>query len=86
VLDLALSACAHFHLGTPKNYGEAFHRLAEAGLLEPELAVRLTRASGFRNVVAHTYDEIDMEQVYRAASEGPADLRAFLDALEEEVE
>jgi uncharacterized protein YutE (UPF0331/DUF86 family) len=86
VLNLAVSACTHFALGTPQNYGEAFHRLAEAGLLEPELAVRLTRAAGFRHIVAHTYDEIDMERVFRAASEGPADLRAFLAALEENIQ
>ncbi len=85
VLNLAVSACTHFALGTPQNYGEAFHRLAEAGLLEPELAVRLTRAAGFRNIVAHTYDDLDMERVYRAASEGPADLRAFLAALQENL-
>jgi uncharacterized protein YutE (UPF0331/DUF86 family) len=85
VLDLAASACVHFRLGAPQNYGEAFHRLAEAGLLEPELAMRLTRAAGFRNVVAHTYGEIEMDRVYRAASEGPADLRAFLAALQEHL-
>jgi uncharacterized protein YutE (UPF0331/DUF86 family) len=86
VLDLAATACLHFLLGSPQNYGEAFHRLAEAGLLDPELAVRLTRAAGFRNVVAHTYDEIDMERVYRAASEGPDDLRAFLATLQKHIQ
>lgn len=85
VIDLAGSACLHFHLGTPQNYGEAFQRLADAGFLEPELAGRLTQAVSFRNVVAHAYDKLDMDRVYRAAREGPADLRAFLAALEERI-
>ena len=85
VIDLAGSACLHFRLGTPQNYGEAFQRLADAGFLEPELAQRLTQAVGFRNVVAHAYDKLDMDRVYRAARGGPADLRAFLAALAERL-
>jgi uncharacterized protein YutE (UPF0331/DUF86 family) len=85
ILDLAGSACVHFGLGTPKNYGDAFQRLAEAGYLKPELAVRLVQAAGFRNVVAHAYKTLDMDRVYRTAREGPADLRAFLAALQERI-
>jgi uncharacterized protein YutE (UPF0331/DUF86 family) len=85
VIDLAGSACLHFRLGTPQSYGEAFQRLADAGFLEPKLAGRLTQAVGFRNVVAHAYDKLDMDRVYRAAREGPADLRAFLAALAERI-
>jgi uncharacterized protein YutE (UPF0331/DUF86 family) len=81
VIDLALAACLHHHLGTPTNYGDAFRRLAGAGLLDAELATRLTRAAGFRNVVAHTYERLDMARVHRAATEGPADLRAFFATL-----
>ena len=58
-----------------------FRRLQSSGLLDADLAGRLVRASGFRNVVAHAYDTLDMARVYRAATDGPADLRAFLAAL-----
>jgi hypothetical protein len=44
-------------------------------------AERLGRATGFRNVVAHAYEQLDMIRVHRAASEGPRDLLAFLGAL-----
>jgi uncharacterized protein YutE (UPF0331/DUF86 family) len=50
-------------------------------MLTDELAGRLVRAAGFRNVVAHAYDQLDMARVHRAAREGPADLRACLAAL-----
>lgn len=81
VIDLALTACLRLALGTPTGYADAFRRLAEVGRLNPDLARRLALAVGFRNVVAHTYEELDMERVWRAASTGPADLRAFLAAL-----
>ena len=81
VLDLAGSACVHFRLGTPKNYGDAFQRLADAGYLTPESAARLVRAAGFRNVVAHAYDTLDMTRVYTAALNGPTDLEAFLRSI-----
>jgi uncharacterized protein YutE (UPF0331/DUF86 family) len=42
------------------------------------LAERLMKAAGFRNVVAHAYESIDMRRVYDAALDGPDDLRAFL--------
>ncbi len=86
IIDLATSACVHFLLGGPQSYGEAFQRLADAGYIQPELAERLTRAAGFRNVIAHNYDKLDMDRVYRAAREGPADLRAFLAALAERIQ
>jgi predicted nucleotidyltransferase len=48
-----------------------------AGIIDAALADRLVRAAGFRNVVAHAYEQLDMTRVYRAAINGPADLRAF---------
>lgn len=81
VIDLALSGCVQLKLGTPSSYADAFRRLAEAGHLDRELAARLARAAGFRNVVAHAYERLDMVRVHRAAREGPPDLRAFLSAL-----
>jgi len=84
-IDLALSACLHFNLGTPASYAEAFRRLAGAGLVAPDLADRLARAAGFRNVVAHAYEGLDMARVYQAASKGPADLRGFLKTLRDRL-
>lgn len=84
-IDLALSACLHFNLGTPASYAEAFRRLAGAGLLAPDLAERLARAAGFRNVVAHAYEGLDMARVHQAASQGPADLRGFLRTLRDRL-
>src|SRR5262245_59599285 len=81
-IDLAVSACALPHIGTPQGYADAFRRLQSARLLEPELADRLVRAAGFRNIIVHAYETIDMTRVHRAASHRPSDLLAFVAAIE----
>jgi len=85
VIDLATSACLHFNLGAPASYADAFRRLSDADVIAADLASRLGRAAGFRNVVAHAYDQLDMVRVHRAAREGPADLRAFLGILRDRL-
>ena len=62
-------------------HGEAFRKLSSAGVIEAGLSERLTRATGFRNVVAHAYEDLDMARVHKTAMQGPADLRAFLAAM-----
>jgi uncharacterized protein YutE (UPF0331/DUF86 family) len=81
VIDLATAACLHQKLGTPATYADAFRRLSVAGHLDRGLAERLERAAGFRNVVAHAYEALDMLRIHKAATVGPADLRAFLAVL-----
>jgi len=86
VIDLAVSACLHFNLGAPSGYGDAFRRLQGSGVLAEDLAERLVAATGFRNVVAHAYETLDMARVFRAAREGPGDLRLFLAAIRDALQ
>lgn len=85
VIDLALQACLELKLGTPGTYADAFRRLEQAGVLDRDLGERLARAAGFRNVVVHTYDRLDMTRIHDAASRGPTDLRAFLAVLRDRL-
>lgn len=81
VIDLAMSATVRMGLGTPPTYADAFRALHRAGVLPADLADRLVKAAGFRNLIAHAYEDLDMGVVFRAARTGPADLRAFLRIL-----
>lgn len=81
VIDAAVSACVALGLDSPPTYADAFRRLAGSGVLETDLAERLARAAGFRNLVVHAYATLDLGLVHQAAVSGPADLRAFLKAL-----
>jgi hypothetical protein len=55
VIDLAVSSRVRLGLSSPATYADAFRLLARAGLIPAELAERLGRAAGFRNVVADAY-------------------------------
>jgi uncharacterized protein YutE (UPF0331/DUF86 family) len=85
VLDIALGACAQLKLGTPAGYADAFVRLAASGVLDATLAHKLAAAAGFRNLVARGYESIDLARVHLAAAHGPADLRAFLAAIRDQL-
>ena len=85
VIDLAVSACLRWDLGAPPTYAKAFCRLAGAHIIDEALATRLARAAGFRAVIAHAYDQLDMNRVFRAASEGPRDLESFLSTLRDRL-
>lgn len=86
VIDLATSACLWLDLGTPSSYADAFRRLQAGGVLDDGLADRLVRAAGFRNMVAHAYETLDMRRVHAAAVNGPADLVACLARLRDRID
>ena len=81
VIDLAVSTCVRLGLGSPPTYADAFRQLADADVIADDLAERLARAAGFRNLVVHGYGQLDLRRVHAIAMAGPADLRAFLAAL-----
>lgn len=85
-IDVATAACVKWSIGTPATYADAFTRLADAGVVDPELAQRLKSAAGFRNLVAHAYERLDMARVHAAATNGPADLRALIAAIRDRLE
>ena len=58
-----------------------FKALADAGHIEADLAERLARAAGLRNLLVHVYLDLDDRQVF-AALERLDDLRAFAQAAQ----
>jgi len=85
VIDLAISTCLQWDLGAPATYAEAFRRPAGAGTFDDALATRLARAAGFRNVVAHAYEQLDMTPRLSRRTGWPRDLEAFLAALRDRL-
>jgi uncharacterized protein YutE (UPF0331/DUF86 family) len=88
-LMLAVQVCADVanHLiadegwAAPRTTGEAFARLAEQGVIRPELAAALRLAVGFRNVIVHGYAGVDLRPLHRASTDGVDDLDAFARAV-----
>jgi uncharacterized protein YutE (UPF0331/DUF86 family) len=59
------------------NLAQSFARLQEHGVIGQDVLGPIQRAVGLRNVVAHGYERVDPNMVFRAATEGVLDLRAF---------
>jgi len=48
----------------PDTMGNAFDVLAKIGIIDKELAARLKKAVGFRNIVIHNYTAVDWHIVF----------------------
>jgi uncharacterized protein YutE (UPF0331/DUF86 family) len=61
--------------------GQSFGPLADAGIISPELAQRMKRAVGFRNIAVHDYQAIDWHIVHAIATRRIDDFREFAEAV-----
>lgn len=61
----------------PTTMGETFRLMREAGLIEADLADRLQRAVGFRNIAIHSYRDVDWRIVHSICTDRLDDFRDF---------
>ncbi len=84
-IQAALDAASHVvsdeRLGEPSTYRELFTLLEGAGWLPPDLAERLRRMTGFRNVLVHGYASIELDIVEEVLAERLDDLVEFAGAV-----
>ncbi|MEX2516781.1 MAG: DUF86 domain-containing protein [Gammaproteobacteria bacterium] len=76
-IDLALHVVRKQKLGVPGSSREAFDLLVQQGYLDQDLAVRLKRMVGFRNIAIHRYQEMSLEILQSILDERLDDFRAF---------
>ena len=68
-VDLAMHVAADGGLPQSSSYRAVFRALADASIIDHDLAGRLEGWAGFRNVLAHLYSVIDYDRVYESLSE-----------------
>jgi uncharacterized protein YutE (UPF0331/DUF86 family) len=76
-LDLAMEIVSRRGLGAPESYRDAFVRLAQSGVITPSQSTALQGWVGLRNVLAHMYTAVDLDQVFVAMIENKSALREF---------
>ncbi|MBK6854417.1 MAG: DUF86 domain-containing protein [Burkholderiales bacterium] len=76
-VDMAAHLLSELELPPPSTMGETFSRLAEAAMIDPELAQALRKAVGFRNLAVHNYDEIDWAIVFAISTSHLGDFEQF---------
>lgn len=60
----------------------SFHILHEVGIIPPDLLQRLVLMTGFRNAVAHAYEDLDYRIVFDVLHNGKQDIITFLNIVE----
>ncbi len=58
-IDAACREVSRRHLGVPTDSADAFTMLERESLLSPDVAERMRRMVGFRNVAVHEYRRLD---------------------------
>jgi uncharacterized protein YutE (UPF0331/DUF86 family) len=76
-IDLAMALVKAHRLGPPQESRHAFDLLHQAGLLDGELAARLARMVGFRNVAVRDYQRLNLDIVKAIVVERLGDFTAF---------
>jgi uncharacterized protein YutE (UPF0331/DUF86 family) len=65
----------------PEQYATCFNTLLAAGVVTPELAVRLQMMARIRNLLVHMYARVEPAWVHEILHEHMDDLRAFVRAV-----
>lgn len=80
-LDVASHVVSDLRLGEPRMNRELFDLLERAGIVEAPLAATLRSMVGFRNVIVHGYDAVDLAIVRDVLEHRLGDLLAFVAAI-----
>jgi uncharacterized protein YutE (UPF0331/DUF86 family) len=60
---------------------EAFEQLERIGVISVDLATRMKRAVGFRNIAVHAYQRINWSMVFGILTTRLEDFRSFATAI-----
>lgn len=84
-IDIGSHIIAERGYETPGDYSEVFDILASNGVIERNLAERLSKATGTRNALVYAYLNIDREQIW-SDLEGMDDFSHFAKSIEEAIQ
>lgn len=80
-IDLSEAVIAYRNFRKPSTMAESFRILAEEEIISGELSDKLARMTGFRNIIAHDYGEIDYAIVYDILKNSLKDIETFLEKM-----
>ena len=80
-IDLSEAVISYRNFRKPSTMAESFRILVEEKIISDELSDKLARMTGFRNIIAHDYGEIDYAIVYDILKNGLKDIETFLENM-----
>lgn len=85
-VDVGAHLIASMEVPPPGTMGQTFDLLAQQGVLDPELANRLKKSVGFRNIAVHNYDSINWLIVHSIVKNHLNEFSEFAKAIVEWLE
>jgi uncharacterized protein YutE (UPF0331/DUF86 family) len=76
-IDLAMYVVSQRKLGVPQDSRDAFTILQTTGILSADLATRMQKMVGFRNVAVHEYARLNLDVVRTIITKQLDDFRAY---------
>jgi uncharacterized protein YutE (UPF0331/DUF86 family) len=80
-IDLAAHVVSTEGYGIPAEVAETFSLLAQHAVIDTELANRLRKMVGFRNIAVHNYQALDPRIIEQIVESRLEDLRTFAAAI-----
>lgn len=80
MIDISCAVVSRYNLGYPDSYADCVRVLRRHEVLPHDLADRLIRAVGMRNVLVHEYLDVD-DELLLGAIDRLSDFRAFADSI-----
>ena len=80
-IDLAMYVVSTRKLGVPQDSRDAYALLQAGGLLPADLALRMQRMVGFRNVAIHEYTHLNLDVAHSIITTQLDDFRVFSSAI-----
>ncbi len=79
--NIANHLCARVLSKAPTSYADSFLLLGENAVIERDLAKRLGKMTGFRNLLVHGYGEVDDRRMLNIMREDLRDLALYLEEI-----
>lgn len=83
-IDLAEAFISYRNFRKPTTFGETFQILSEEDVIPHELAEKLMKMAGFRNIIAHDYEIVSYAIVMDTLKNGSRDLEEFAKIIAEQ--
>jgi uncharacterized protein YutE (UPF0331/DUF86 family) len=84
-IDLAEAFISYRKFRKPSSNRESFSILGEENILDQDLKQKLMNMTGFRNIIAHEYADLDLGLMMELLKLNLVDIEAFMEAVEQDV-
>ena len=85
-VDIGSHVLADYSIPTPKTMSNVFIVLAQNKIIDDNLANKLAKAVGFRNIAVHSYQTINWETVFQIITTELEDFKQFIKEIMKLIE